>query len=89
MKESEFDELLRIQRLVTDRLSVEQRMDRKLKLMELISGMVSGPDNSVMEETLRFEAIQEGFTDDEITRLLNELRTDSMLRQIEGKILMF
>lgn len=89
MREGEFDELMRIQQMVTNRLSVEERMDRKLKLMELISGMVSGPDNSVMAETLRFEASQEGFSENEIERLLNELKSDGMIREQEGKILMF
>jgi hypothetical protein len=89
MREGEFDELMKIQRLVTDRLSVEERMDRKLKLLEIITGMVSGPNNSVMAETLRFEASQEGFSDEEIERLLNELKSDGMVREQDGKILMF
>lgn len=89
MREGEFDELMRIQRLVTDRLSVEERMDRKLKLLELITGMVSGRDNSVLAENLRFEAIQEGFSENEIERLLNELKSDGMIRELDGKILMF
>jgi len=89
MKESEFDELQRIQQMVTNRLSIEERMDRKLKLLELLTGMVSGPDNSVMVETLRIEADFEGFNNEEITRLLEELKKDGMVREIDGKILLF
>ena len=87
MNEEQFDELLRIQRLVTDRLSIEERMDRKIKLMGLIGDMVSGPDNSVQTETLRFEASNEGFTDDETTRLIHELRGDGMIVEQNGNIM--
>ena len=73
--------------MVTDRLSLEQRMDRKLKLMELITGIVSGPDNSVIAETLRFEANNEGFSDSETERLLDELKKDGMIKESEGKIM--
>lgn len=88
MDTDEFDELLRIQRLVTDRLSVEAKMDRKIKLLDLISSMVSGRDRSVQKEVVLYESVAEGYTEDDTERLISELVSDNFIRVSNGKILM-
>lgn len=88
MENDEFEELLRIQRLVTDRLSVEAKMDRKIKLLDLISSMVSGRDRSVQKEIILYESSMEGYTEDDTERLLQDLVADHFIRINDGKVYM-
>lgn len=88
MENDEFEELLRIQRLVTDRLSVEAKMDRKIKLLDLISSMVSTRDRSVQKEIILYESSMEGYTEDDTERLLQDLVADHFIRISDGKVFM-
>ncbi len=84
MDSSDFEEIMRIQRLMASRIVEEQRTENKLKLMSIISDMVLGRRKSVQKEAVIVEAEQQGLPESETLRLLEELKRDKFLEEKEG-----
>ncbi len=88
MREDEFDELMRVQRFTATRLRQENEMDRKVKLISLVQGLNPDKRGRILTEQIMVEALNEGFTDEEVDRLLDELESDGYLKRVEQGIMM-
>ncbi len=83
MNPTEFGELLRIQRMMASRIIQETSVDNKIKLLDLINKLVSDRNRKVQKEVIIYEAQGEGFTEDEIIRLMDELIEDGLIAEPE------
>lgn len=83
MNPTEFDELLRIQRMMASRIIQETSVDNKIKLLDLINKLVSDRNRKVQKEVIIYEAQGEGFSEDEIIRLMDELIEDGLIAEPE------
>jgi len=81
MEPSDFEELLRTQRMMAERVAQEQEIDLKIKLMNIINESVTGKKQIVQKEALIIEGQIQGLTEDQIERLLQELETDNFIIQ--------
>ena len=81
---TDFNEILKIQRNIASRLHVEEQMDNKLKLFDLIR---SFNKKKVQTEQVILEAKYSGFSESDTLALLDELEKDGYLKQEEGYIL--
>jgi hypothetical protein len=88
MQPDEFDELMRVQRFTASRLRQENEMDRKVKLMALIQGLVPDRRGRILTEHIAVESRNEGFPDDELDRLLDALEEDGYLKRVDQGIMM-
>jgi len=80
---TEFDELLRIQRMMASRIIQETTVDNKIQLLDLINKLVSDRNRKVQKESIIYEAQAEGFEESEILRLIDELIEDGMIVEPE------
>lgn len=88
MNRDEFDELMRLQRNMASRLRHEEEMDRKVTLLSLIQGLNPDKKGRILTEQIMVEARQEGFTDEEVESLIDDLERDGYLRRVEMGIMM-
>jgi len=84
MEDSEFDELMRIQRFMASRVAQESEMDAKIKLLELINQMQTDKKGRISKEKLLVEAEMNGLSENEVLRLLEELKRDHFIVEEEG-----
>ena len=84
MDNNDFNELLRIQRMMAGRIIQESSVDNKIKLLDLVNKLVTDRNRKVQKETVILEAQAEGFSEEETTRLLDELIEDDMLAEPEA-----
>ncbi len=84
MEDSEFDELMRIQRFMASRVAQESEMDAKIKLLELINQMQTDKKGRIHKEKLLVEAQMNGLSENEVLRLLEELKRDHFIVEEEG-----
>ncbi len=83
MDETDFNELLRIQRMMASRIIQETSVDNKIKLLDLINKLVTDKNKKIQKEVLLFEARSEGFSENEVERLLDELKEDHLIVEPE------
>lgn len=84
MDQNDFNDLLRIQRMMASRIIQETTVDNKIKLLDLVNKLVTDRNRKVQKETIIYEAGAEGFSEDETLRLLDELISDNMLTEPEA-----
>jgi hypothetical protein len=83
MDEDEFNELLKIQRSMASRIIRETAVDDKLKIYDIIKRMVTDKNNQVQTEMVILECQAEGFGENEVIRMMDELKRDHMLVESE------
>ena len=83
MEESDFDELMRIQRFMASRIVQESEMDAKIKLLDLINEMHLDKKGRINKEKLLVEAQLQGMSENEVTRLIEELKRDHFIAEEE------
>lgn len=83
MDPNDFNDLLRIQRMMASRIIQEASVDNKIKLLDLINKLVTDRNRKVQTETLIIEAQAEGFTETETLRLIDELIEDHLITEPE------
>jgi len=83
MDQNEFNELLKIQRMMASRIIQETTVDNKIKLLDLINKLVSDHNRKVQKETIIIEAKYEGFSEEETLRLIEELINDNLILEPE------
>jgi DNA replicative helicase MCM subunit Mcm2 (Cdc46/Mcm family) len=69
--------------MMASRIIQETTVDNKIKLLDLINKLVTDRNRKVQVETILVEAQQEGFSESEILRLIDELTADNLLTQPE------
>jgi hypothetical protein len=88
MREDELDELMRVQRSMATRLRQENALDKKVKLLSIIQGLNPDRKGRILSEQIMVESVNEGFVEDEVDRLLDELETDGYLKRVDQGIMM-
>lgn len=83
MHNDDFNELLRIQRMMAGRIIQETTVDNKIKLLDLVNKLVTDRNKKVQKEAIIYEAQAEGFVEDEILELIDELIDDGVLAESE------
>jgi DNA replicative helicase MCM subunit Mcm2 (Cdc46/Mcm family) len=83
MDQNEFNDLLRIQRLMASRIIQEASVDNKIKLLDLINKLITDRNRKVHREAVILEAQAEGFNEQEADRLIDELIDDGLLVEPE------
>lgn len=83
MDQTDFDELLRIQRMMASRIVEEADTDSKLKLYETIRDMIPDGKRRITREQVLIEARIQGMVDSETMRLIEQLKSDGYLREPE------
>ena len=83
MDQNDFNDLLRIQRMMASRIIQETTVDNKIKLLDLINKLVTDRNRKVQTETVIVEAQLEGFSEDEAVRLIDELIADHLIIESE------
>lgn len=83
MDQNDFNDLLRIQRMMASRIIQETSVDNKIKLLDLINKLVTDRNKKVQKEIVIVEAQMEGFTEDETLRLIDELIGDHLIIESE------
>ena len=79
---SDFDELMRIQRMMASRLMQEADTDNQIRLLDIIRD-VGGAKKRVPVEKVLLEARMQGLTDSEVMRILEQLKRDGLLDDSE------
>ncbi len=83
MDESEFEELMRIQRMTLRSVTSESETDDKIKLMNIINNMMIGKKKKIHKESIIIEAQLEGMGESDIERFIDLLKKDSMIAEPE------
>ncbi len=83
MEPNDFEELLKIQRTMASRIVEESTTDAKIKLYNLISSITTGKKKRIPLEQIIIVAEEEGFTEREVMRTLDELKADNMVSEPE------
>jgi hypothetical protein len=78
---SNFEELLKIQRLAADRLMRETEVDSKIKFLDLIRSI--GKSRKVQTEQILVAAYDEGYSEQESLNLIDQLISDDYVFQPE------
>ncbi len=65
--------------MMQKRLRREQQRDRKIDLLSIINQLTAGPKNIVQKEQLLIEAQNRGFSENEIEKLLVQLKKDNII----------
>ncbi len=84
----DFDDLMRVQRTMAGRLRQENEVDQKVKMLSLIQGLNPDKRGRILTEQIVVEGRQQGFTEDEVERLLDSLESDGYLKKVDHGIMM-
>ncbi|RME53025.1 hypothetical protein D6783_03115 [Candidatus Woesearchaeota archaeon] len=79
---TDFDELMRIQRLMASRIAQEVDTDNTIKLLSIIRDL-SPTGKKIPKESVILEARAQGMLDTEVLRLLDQLKRDDMITEPE------
>lgn len=89
MKPNDFDDLLKIQRMMASKIMEESSVDSKIKLMDLLRELTGPKNKKLQTEEVLIEAQMRGFGENETLRLLEELLKDGFIKSpSEGFIIL-
>lgn len=80
MKPNDFDDLLKIQRMMASKIMEESSVDSKIKLMDLLRELTGPKNKKLQTEEVLIEAQMRGFGENETLRLLEELLKDGFIK---------
>lgn len=83
MDQNDFNDLLKIQRMMASRLMEESTVDNKIKLLDVINRLVTDRNRKVQKETVLVQAQEEGFSDEEASRLIQTLLDERLIVEPE------
>ena len=83
MDEADFEDLMRIQRMMARRVASETETDSKIKLMSIINDLVTDRNKKVHKEAILLEAETQGMTEAEVDRVLKALKDDHFIIEPE------
>ena len=84
----DFDRLMEYQNMMQQRLRQEQKMSRKIDLLNVINQLTVGPKGTVQTEQVILEGRNRGFDEDEIERMIDELIDDGIIYRPSSGYLM-
>ena len=79
MNPNDFDDLLRIQRMMASKLMEENTVDSKIKMMTLLREMSGSKNKKIQVEEIFVETKMEGLSENETLRVLEELLRDKFI----------
>lgn len=79
MNDEEFQEIMRLQQMMSKRIMNEQTVDRKVDVLSIINDMTNGTKKSIQVESVVLEATQNGFSEGEVLPVLDELDRDGLI----------
>ncbi len=79
MDEADFEDLMRIQRMMASRIASETETESKIKLMSIINDLVTDKNKKIHKEAMLVEAEAQGMTEAEVTRVLKSLKDDHFI----------
>ena len=85
MDEAEFEDLLRIQRMALRSVTDETETDGKIKLMNVINDLV-GNKKKIQKESIIIEAQLEGMSESDIERVIDLLKKDHFIKEVDEYI---
>ncbi len=80
MNPNDFDDLLKIQRMMASKIMEESTVDSKIKLMDLLRELAGPKNKRLQTEEIIIEARMQGFGEAETLRILEELLKDKFIR---------
>ncbi|MFH1211396.1 MAG: hypothetical protein V1659_00525 [Candidatus Woesearchaeota archaeon] len=83
MNEEEFEELMRFQRTLASKIVRESEVDNKIKILTLLTDMLSGKKKRIPVESILVEAGLEGMSESEVLRTLSKLKEDNIISEPE------
>lgn len=83
MNPNDFDDLLRIQRMMASKLMEETTVDSKIKLMNILREMAGASGKRLQVEEIIIEANTQEFTETETIRILEDLLKDKYIESPE------
>ncbi len=81
MAREDFEEILRIQQAMSQRLMQEQRVDRKIDILNIINDLTENGRKRAQTEAVLIEASLNGIPEREALQLIDELERDHMVRK--------
>ena len=82
-----FEEIIKIQQMMSQKLMKEGKVDEKIKILDIINEMSRGSNKQIQVERIAIEAKLRGILETEITNILEELRKDGLIKRVgEGYI---
>lgn len=83
VKPDDFNEMLRIQRMMSERVMQEQRTDNKITVLNALQDL-GASSKPVQVEALLLEVQTHGVSADETQNLLEDLKTDGLVKRSRG-----
>jgi DNA replicative helicase MCM subunit Mcm2 (Cdc46/Mcm family) len=83
MDEADFEDLMRIQRMMASRLAQETEQDNQIKVLDVINSMLTGKKKKVATEEVIIECVAQGMTEGEVTATISRLKTDRLITEPE------
>lgn len=83
MKPNDFNDLLKIQRMMASKIMEETTVDSKIKLMDIIREMAGTKNKKLQVEEVIIEANIHGFQENETLQILEQLLTDKYITMPE------
>ncbi|MBN1792570.1 hypothetical protein JW826_02705 [Candidatus Woesearchaeota archaeon] len=83
MDMSDFEEIMRNQNMMLRSVAQESETDSKIKLIDIINGLVTPKNKKVQKEAIILEATSEGMLESDVERLLDSLISDNIMIEPE------
>lgn len=85
---SGFDNLFDIQKNMASRLAREVEMDRSVELLSMIQSLIPDRQGRYPMDAIVVEASYNGFSEEDVLRLLQGLKRDRTLKLTEGYVIL-
>ena len=83
LDESEFDELMRIQRQMASAIVNEAEVDNKIRLISIVDSMTTSKKKRIQVESILIEAQLQGLSEREALDTIERLKTDDILAEAD------
>ena len=83
----DFDEIMKIQRLMASRIANENEVDNKLKIIDIIN-QLTGKKKYVQVEEVIIEAEYQSISEGSTMHFLDELNKDNVIIMLDGRVKM-
>ena len=81
MNEDDFQEIMRIQQMMSQRIAQESRTDHKIDVLNIITDLGDSGRKKVQVEAIIIEAQMSGIAEREVLSLLEELTQDHLIKR--------
>jgi DNA replicative helicase MCM subunit Mcm2 (Cdc46/Mcm family) len=79
MNEKDFQEIMRMQQMMSQRIMREQTVNRKVDVLTIINDMAKGSKKQLQVESIVIEAGYNGIEENDVMRILDELADDKLI----------